>query len=1182
MRERINRLAKGIVDSDMPEISIAPESFDSLLKTGETLRAELAVNSTNGIHLKGLVYADHSRVKVQNASFGGTRNRITFDVDCRYMEIGEEIAGNLVLVTNAGEYRVPFRFRTVSGSAGKTIGSIRTTEQFAAIAKADRESALRLFAYREFINAPFMQDMKVRALYSAFSAGSNRESAMEEFLVASGGKKPVSLKADEAVRSFALFQGTAESSIRITIENPGWFALSVKADADFIRLSKRSVTVDDFTDGQFDFPFSLISDALHSGKNTGMITFTSEALSFSVPVTAYGPEHRESGTEKEVRLARKRHFVKYAEYRVRYFCTRDESLPVLMTGELNAAAGCEKTQTEKDHLVLFRAEAALLAGDLDSCRALTESVAAGIRSRRQTDIYGYLLHEFICAMLPGDENASKKEAAVRLMRKYLKEKHMHSVFPMLIGADISLRSNPAAIMELIRFEFASGNRSPFLYAEYCRVLEIHPEFLNDLGKLELQAFLFGMREDMISPEMAQNIAGHAAALHTFDRLYCRLMKDLYGKYPSTMLLSAVCAVLIKGDIHTPKEHDWFEKGLEEKVRITGLYEYFLYTLPEQYDVPLPKEILLYFSYDNMLDDRSREKLYENIIRFLKPETKLWGEYKNQIEQFAAKQAMSGKINSHLAVIYRHVFRPETVDEKLSRVLPSILCSRKISCGSPYMKSAVIIYPELKNEAVCTLEEGTAFVPVFSPDAVLLFQNAYGNRFSNIPHTEEPACDLQELLLKCQETEPDQISMHLKRIREILSSGATGKEDMEFLEKALTKLPLSDLFRKKMLSVMITDTASDFLIRADKNMLSQAERTKACSALIHAAKFREAYEMIRTYGCENIEQDDLKKLCSKMILDRLFTEDRLLLHLADRTLDHEPKESVILDYLCEHYNGSTEEMLRILTLAIGEHTETYDLEERLLAQMLFTGNDQHMDQVFSWYINRKKASENIVRAYFTMKCAEYFLNDRETDSDIFGLIEKTFSGSIETGKAPVIWMLALTKYYATLNELSGDRKKLAEDLLESLLDMKLVFPYYKSLARFISVPGDITDKAIIEFHGDRDSRMEIRSRILPDRPDYRSEEMKRMYLGIFVRQMVLFSGETWEYEIYDITEGTPVFRTRGSVESDAADAGKERSRYGCLNNLTIRLRAGDEKGIREGMEQFTEQEETAERLFGLME
>lgn len=88
---------------------------------------------------------------------------------------------------------------------------------------------------------------------------------------------------------------------------------------------------------------------------------------------------------------------------------------------------------------------------------------------------------------------------------------------------------------------------------------------------------------------------------------------------------------------------------------------------------------------------------------------------------------------------------------------------------------------------------------------------------------------------------------------------------------------------------------------------------------------QAYEMIKEFGEEQIRVKRLAALVSQLILDRMFEEDDLLLHLAGRVFSDGHGDSVILDYLCEHYNGSGESMFRILAEAVKTHVETYDLE-----------------------------------------------------------------------------------------------------------------------------------------------------------------------------------------------------------------------------------------------------------------
>ena len=71
MRERINRLARGIVENSVPELVLKPERVEAVIPAGQVIRGELGVVSGNNLHIKGLAYSDDERVKVVTSAFGG-------------------------------------------------------------------------------------------------------------------------------------------------------------------------------------------------------------------------------------------------------------------------------------------------------------------------------------------------------------------------------------------------------------------------------------------------------------------------------------------------------------------------------------------------------------------------------------------------------------------------------------------------------------------------------------------------------------------------------------------------------------------------------------------------------------------------------------------------------------------------------------------------------------------------------------------------------------------------------------------------------------------------------------------------------------------------------------------------------------------------------------------------------
>ncbi|MDR1769027.1 MAG: DUF5717 family protein, partial [Hungatella sp.] len=64
MRERINRLAKGIIDSEIPKIKVTPWEIDDVVRSGGATRRELVVTSENNLHIKGLAYSSNFRVRL--------------------------------------------------------------------------------------------------------------------------------------------------------------------------------------------------------------------------------------------------------------------------------------------------------------------------------------------------------------------------------------------------------------------------------------------------------------------------------------------------------------------------------------------------------------------------------------------------------------------------------------------------------------------------------------------------------------------------------------------------------------------------------------------------------------------------------------------------------------------------------------------------------------------------------------------------------------------------------------------------------------------------------------------------------------------------------------------------------------------------------------------------------------
>ena len=1191
MRERINRLARGIVDAELPKLHLSQTSVEETLVSDTIYKRELFISSENNLYIKGLAYSSHTRVKILNSAFGGLRNHITYEVDTSWCENGDTIKGSIYLVTNSGELEVPFVFHVEMTASLRILSSLKTVEDFVNLAQKDMDLALRLMEYRDFIEAPFMQDMHVRTVYEGLKGHGNRQNALEEFFLALGVKEPISLTLSTARKTYDNPSDVINDKVVLKKNTWGYIYIEVRADGDFIELPKKVITQADFEDDRFDLRFKIHPERMHKGKNLGAIKLLTVHGDTLIRIEAMGDTTVDiTGRENEISKAG---VCRYFKLRQDYESKTYEEALILnkLQKELDAIRGANGNSLV---LSLLQAETYLDSGRVDQAALCLDDCRDEIVYEREKLGTLYCFYQYLQYRTNPDPD--KKDAVLRLFRKKLDDKKGRFYLQMLmLKIDPSMAEESYALYESFKQQYKNGCHSPFLYIETCRLLEAHPELLTSMDAFEIHALYYGAKHGMIGETLAGEIASQAFGAKFFHSLYYKMLTVLYERFPTNEMLTAVCCLLIKGNVKNEKSFAWYEKGIEEEISLTRLYEYFLYSLPKTYEKMMPKQVLLYFSYEHShLDRRSRSVLYKNILTYVEPGTKLYKSYERSMEQFAMEQLFESRINSKLAVIYKHMIYREIIDDQVADVLPAILRSNKIVCKDSAMKYVIVCNEFLTGEDAYPLQDGAAYVPLYFDNSVIMFQDMYGNRYVDVPYTREAVLDEPELEKRCFEIHPDHPMLKMRACQEIMEKEVIDEEEARILERALDELPVKPLYQQKMLTKIISyykeqvdnddeemaAEGGNYLQRLDKKKLSREERVDICETLITQNYFEEGYEMIKEFGEDRIRIKRLLKLCTKMILENLFDEDELLVHLAYRVFASGHADSVILDYLCEHFNGTSAAMYKLLVESVRDHVETYDLEERLLAQLLFTGSDKYMDNVFDFYASRKKTSDTIVKAYFTVKCVGYFLSDIVPGDKVFAYLEGAVNSSSEIRKVPEIYLLALSKFYSGLPSLNEEQKVLCKRVMAVMTGQGMVFAYFKKLAAYADIPGDIMDKEIVEYHGSPSGRPILMVRILPDETEFHEEELKMVYKGIYIRQKLLFEGEIMEYEVYEEEEGVRVKMAEGELSCAEVPAGDKRNRFSCLNAMSLHLGMKDDLKLKETMTKYVTDNLAVEKLFPL--
>lgn len=1187
MRERINRLAKGIVDAEVLETVTQPEQISATILAGELVDYELYIADRAGRYIKGLVYSSHNRVRLKSQAFGGIRNRISYEVDTTYLTQGDVIEGAFYLVTSGGERKVPYSFGVELGASGKLLDALKTPADYAKVAHMDLEMALRIFDYEDFVEAPFMQDIHVRTVYDGLRAGPNRQNLLEEFLVGIRAKEAVELECEEKPILLEHVQDPVTRTLRVRRSGWGYVQFAVSVEGDFLELPRTAFTAQDFQEETCEIPYQINPVYLHGGKNLGGIRVDTVREHFFVPVEALGV--RESS-----RRTRRVDYGTYLGLRLDYELggCQEKLLENQMRQE---AERLRREYGENAWNLLILAELAMLDGQEEQAVSCLDGSRKEVLDQRQEQVELFCFYQYLTMVVRKKDGM--RDALIRQVKKYVLEEQKHPYLYLLwLKLEPGKEANPAEMLGQMRALFKNGCRSPFLYATALKLYRRNPGMMVSMGAFELQVMVFAARKGILEAELARRAAELAGVSRQYHRLYEKLLIHLYQQFQDKEFLSPACGMMIRGDCRQKRYFPWYQKALEEGISLTRLYEYYLYSLPEDYPELLPQEVLMYFSYEKSMDDESRLVLYANIIRYMDPDKPLYRQYERDMEQFTMEQLLQSRMDARLAVLYQHVIYKEMIDSKAARVLPSLLKSCRLTVDSPGIRSILVCYEELETEDVYPVQEGTAYVPLFLENSVVLFQDSLGNRYGNIPCHREPAiekADVRELMERCYEICPDHPMLRLKECESILAEGVRGPAEEAVLKRTNAAMKLHPLYRRRILAQMIAyhqrrveqDGAAsqdvEYLLNLNLEQLDREERAGVCETLVDQGYMREAYGILHKYGFEGVRNGRLLKLCGYLTGQRRSGEDEVLLQTGCRLFSEGKYDAGLLDYLCAFFNGSARQMFRILNQAVRDHVDVHDMPERLLAQMVFTGNTDWMDQVFDWYTSGKKINDSLVKAYFTLKSSDYFLKEKPTDARVFAYLEGAVQTTADKSRIPTIYLLALGRYYASCQELDGEQTALCQTIMDILIGEGRVFAWMKDLGNRVNLPDAVLDQVIVEYHSSRDARPELQIRILPEEEEFHPDELRRVYPGIFIRQKVLFEGELLEYQIYELQDEERVLVKEGGLSCNPDHKGPEGSRYVALNEMGLCLSLKEETKLKEKMIKYLTDTAVMEELFSLM-
>jgi hypothetical protein len=632
---------------------------------------------------------------------------------------------------------------------------------------------------------------------------------------------------------------------------------------------------------------------------------------------------------------------------------------------------------------------------------------------------------------------------------------------------------------------------------------------------------------------------------------------------------------------------WYEQGIELELRITGLYEAYLLSMDEREIVAVPKIIQMYFQYESKVPYRKLAVLYNNIIAGKKTDPEMYEKYRRAMGRFAMEQVEQGHMDDNLAVLYRDMLDLGLVNEEIAHSLSKILYTHKLYVNDARMVRAYVYQRQMKEPQIVTITDKTAYIQLYSREYVILFEDAKGRRFAgSVESRTESLMDAGLYEETCMALAPDELPYVISHFEAHQSYLTFARGDRKYFRRILFADDLSPEYQAQIIPEIVRfyqmseydDTIREYLEETDFSWMPAETRRFMTELLVENHMYEKAYAMLLDFGIDQVGSAAKVALASYRIHTLNGEEDDFLTTLAAQAFYAGKYNEEILDYLANYYNGPTELMRGLWRAAKGFSVKTFELEERLLVQMMYTDNLlPDADEIFKSYYE-DGGRELVVLAYLSCRAHEYFVNNAAVGDFIFEMIEARYAYHMELNDA---CKLALLKHFAQKAHVDEAQYRIEDELLSEFTCRNMNFAFYKKLDHRLVLKYHFYDKMFLEFRTNPRNHVILHYSRDEDGEQFISEDMQDVYDGIFVKSFVLFFGEMVQYYISE-EYGNEVQVSESSrlVNNDVYSESDE-SRYSLLNQMMISNTLQDEKALHHNMRQYAGLCEMTDRLFRLL-
>lgn len=1179
MKEKINLLSKGIFEYEKPDIVVSEEAVHIEAEAQETCTGFFDVYSINNVQVRAMVFSSNKHVTCQESMIVGKTCRINYIFNSDNMEPGESIEGHFSIISNGGEIEIPFTACVCMPYCSTSIGNIKTLQEFSELAQSNWHEAAKLFRTAGFSRV-FLVNKKQEHIYENLIPSRNTNQALEEFLCTVRRKKPINIRVSQDEIYYENLQETLSERLVIEKDTWGYKKISVETVGDFIKVYKKELTTEDFLGSYYELEYMIYPEAFCQGNNYGKIILSTFDSRIEIPVNCIKDAvSADVSKRRSVRSCVYDIFTNYLKLSMGRM-TQEEWQHVTRED-----VNCCRNNSNDLIYELMEAHFCLMAGEEANAEEILAAQNSRVIRHQSIVCYGYYL--YLTSLQKKDETYTR----LSLDKLEFDYRRQYDEWPLLWFI-FQMNDKIAAPKKfaLIKEQFSKGCRSPLMYWEAMGALKQDPSMLREFGAFEIQLITWAFGMDCLTTEIVFQFSQICKNSKSFDELALKTLMQLCEVYETKELLAAVCRMLIRGHKTDRKYNRWFALAIRSALKITDIYEYYMYSLDENDVTELPLGVLIYFNYDNQLPVSKKAFIYAYVIEHRNSLTKIYTDYENIMKAFTYEQLTKGYINRYMVTLYHHFVTLERLNTKIAGLLPKILFKYQICCGQKDICGVIVSHREMENSVYYPLNDGMAFVDIFMDEYQIVFVDKNDNRYmDSVKYSLKRLMEDGGLLKECYRMNPGQSMILMNRSERAMKYQKIDETSIDIYKRTLALPDIRKEYRKNILKNLIDyyydnyegETLEKYLLRLDISLMDAAERARIIEYYIQRGLFEKAFDAIRIYGYESIQDKKLMRLCSRVIRSLNYKEDGLLLEMSYYTFSCGKYDDVLLEYLIFYYMGTTKDLFAIWKAARDFEVTAFELEERLICQMLFC--ESFVSGGFSVFESYYKAKSDwrIVRAFLAFSCYRYLVWESQTQERLFNYVEMELD---QLEFARDVCALALLKYYASSKEALSGHEDWVRRELGSFMEKGMILPFFKDFRGIADLPEELLNKIYVQHCANPKHNVTIcyECHEAGDRPsEYKIEDMDHVFGGIFVKAFTLFENEELRYNITErygsmesITDGQTL--TGAKTESSKRENGMQ-----WINEM-IRLKDVDEDlELAECMEEYEAKRYMSKKLFKLI-